>query len=51
MYKKTNPIILKATYILAVQMLMVGGGYRLSNLWMATAVNKEVKKKLQHRCL
>jgi hypothetical protein len=26
----------------------VGGGYRLSNVWLAKEVNKEVKKKLQH---
>jgi hypothetical protein len=30
---------------------VVGGGYRLSNFWLAKEVNKEVIKTMQHRCL
>jgi hypothetical protein len=31
--------------------LVVGRDYRLSNLWLAKEVNKELKKKLLHQCL
>jgi hypothetical protein len=30
---------------------VVGRDYRLSNFWLAKEVNKELKKKLLHKCL
>jgi hypothetical protein len=42
MYKKTNPIILKTTYILAVQMLIIFIG---SFYWLYKALNTHFEYK------
>ena len=39
MYKKTNPIILKTTYVLAVQMLIFIGSLCLEEAYYIICVN------------